>query len=105
MEKENNSLLYALLLSMEHYADYSVTPEDLRYMHDKKVNDCQIMLYVKVIEWLSLGKTYEEIYDLLDNITLEEYKSLDNEKQIYIQRKLRKDLNSRKNKEGERNYE
>lgn len=108
MKKEKNSLLYSLLISMNDLNNHEITSEDLKYMHDKLVNDCQIKLYMQVVEWLSQGKTFDEIFILLDNIELEEYKKLGSEKQSYLQRRLRKDINSRKNnqiKKGEINYE
>lgn len=108
MKNENNSLLYSLLLSMNDLNDHEVTSEDLKYMQDAIVNDCQIKLYIQVIEWISQGKTFDEIFILLDNIELEEYKKLANEKQNYLQKRLRKDINSRKYnelKKGEIKYE
>ena len=77
-------------------------------MHDTLVNDCQIKLYMQVVEWLSQGKSFDEIFILLDNIELEEYKKLGSEKQTYLQKRLRKDINSRKYnelKKGEMKYE
>ena len=56
MKKEKNSLLYSLLLSMNDLNNHEVTTEDLKYMHDTLVNDCQIKLYMQVVEWLSQGK-------------------------------------------------
>lgn len=108
MKKEKNSLLYSLLLSMNDLNDHEVTAEDLKYMHDTLVNDCQIKLYMQVVEWLSQGKSFDEIFILLDNIELEEYKKLGSEKQNYLQKRLRKDINSRKYnelKKGEMKYE
>ena len=108
MKKEKNSLLYSLLLSMNDLNNHEVTAEDLKYMHDTLVNDCQIKLYMQVVEWLSQGKSFDEIFILLDNIELEEYKKLGSEKQAYLQKRLRKDINSRKYnelKKGEMKYE
>ena len=108
MKKEKNSLLYSLLLSMKDLNNHEVTAEDLKYMHDTLVNDCQIKLYMQVVEWLSQGKSFDEIFILLDNIELEEYKKLGSEKQTYLQKRLRKDINSRKYnelKKGEMKYE
>ena len=108
MKKEKNSLLYSLLLSMNDLNNHEVTAEDLKYMHDILVNDCQIKLYMQVVEWLSQGKSFDEIFILLDNIELEEYKKLGSEKQTYLQKRLRKDINSRKYnelKKGEMKYE
>ena len=108
MKKEKNSLLYSLLLSMNDLNNHEVTTEDLKYMHDTLVNECQIKLYMQVVEWLSQGKSFDEIFILLDNIELEEYKKLGSEKQTYLQKRLRKDINSRKNnelKKGEMKYE
>ena len=108
MKKEKNSLLYSLLLIMNDLNNHEVTAEDLKYMHDTLVNDCQIKLYMQVVEWLSQGKSFDEIFILLDNIELEEYKKLGSEKQTYLQKRLRKDINSRKYnelKKGEMKYE
>ena len=109
MKKEKNSLLYSLLLSMNDLNNHEVTAEDLKYMHDTLVNDCQIKLYMQVVEWLSQGKTFDEIFILLDNIELEEYKKLGSEKQAYLQKRLRKDINSSRKynelKKGEMKYE
>ena len=108
MRKRKNSLLYSLLLSMNDLNNHEVTAEDLKYMHDTLVNDCQIKLYMQVVEWLSQGKSFDEIFILLDNIELEEYKKLGSEKQAYLQKRLRKDINSRKYnelKKGEMKYE
>ena len=108
MKKEKKSLLYSLLLSMNDLNNHEVTAEDLKYMHDTLVNDCQIKLYMQVVEWLSQGKSFDEIFILLDNIELEEYKKLGSEKQTYLQKRLRKDINSRKYnelKKGEMKYE
>ena len=71
MKKEKNSLLYSLLLSMNDLNNHEVTAEDLKYMHDTLVNECQIKLYMQVVEWLSQGKSFDEIFILLDNIELE----------------------------------
>ena len=98
----SNSLLYSLLLSMESADNYEVTLEDKRYSLNQKVSECQVKMYQLVIVCLSKGMTYQEISDYISKIDIEEYKRLTEEEQNYLQRKLRKDLNSRERKMKER---
>ena len=105
-----NLLMYSMLVSMNSYDEHEITMEDIKYFEDKDVADCQTQLYIKVIEKLNNGVSYEEILKFIDELDLETYRGLTNEKQGYLRKKLIKDINSRrvnelKNKKGEVNYE
>ena len=94
----SNSLLYSILLSMENIKNYKVTPEDERYLLNQNVSKCKVKIYTLVITMLSEGRTYEEIFNYINEINIEEYKKLNDEEQNYIQRSFRKDLKLRQRK-------
>ena len=100
MKHEKSSLLFSILLSMNNGEDHEVTLEDLRYMYSPVVSDCQIKMYLLVIRCLSSGMSYEEIYEFIDNIDIDEYKKLNDEEKIYVKTKIKKDLHTRKNNEN-----
>lgn len=99
MKRKNNSLFLSMLLSMNKSDEHEVTYQDLRYMHCPEVSSCQIKMYSLVIECLSKGMNYEEIYSFIDNIDIKEYKKLDEEARNYVKLRVKKDLDSRKNNE------
>ena len=99
MKHEKSSLLFSILLSMNNSEDHEVTLEDLRYMYSPAVNDCQIKIYLLVIKYINDGMSYEEIFEFIDNLDIEEYKRLTEEEKIYVKTKIKKDLHTRKNNE------
>lgn len=104
MDKNNNSLLYSIMLSMNSIKEHKITEEDVKYANDSEVSKCQIIMYKYVIECICQGMSYEELKKQIDNFTLEDYQNLSEEKRNYLQRKLKKDLNLRENnlnKKGE----
>jgi len=92
----NNSFLYSVLVSMNNIKNHEITEEDIKYMNEKDVSKCQIVICKQVIVWLSQGKSYEEIGTLIDELDFEDYQKLTEEKQQYLKKRLKKDLNSRK---------
>ncbi len=104
MKKITNLMMLGSMLSGNH--PYSNIDDYDIYSFDEEVNSCQIKLYLMIIKWLNEGLTYEEIYDLIDNLTFEEFKKLSIEKQTYIKEDARKVLVLRKeNKKGNDLYE
>jgi len=95
MKLGDNSLLFSLLFSLNSGEEHEVTWQDLRYFHTPKVNKCQIKLYSLIIEYLSNGMGYDEIYSLIDNIDIEEYNCLDDEAKYYVKTRIKKDVKSR----------
>ena len=102
--------MYSMLVSMNgSLKKHEITPEDAEYFADQNVADCQINLYVKVIEMLNNGVSYDEILNYINELDFETYKNLNNEQKSYMKKKLIKDVNARrinerKNK-GEIDYE
>ena len=96
MKHDNNSLFFSMLFSMSNSDENELTWEDLRYMHSPVVSDCQIKMYLLVIRCLSSGMSYEEVFEFIDNLDIEEYKKLTDEEKIYVKTKIKKDLHTRK---------
>lgn len=104
MKKITNLMMLSSMLSGNH--PYSDNDNYDIYSFDEEVNSCRTRLYLMMIKWLNEGLTYEEIYDLIDNLTFEEYEKLSIEKQIYVKEDARKVLVLRKeNKKGNDLYE
>lgn len=100
MKNENNkSLLFSMLLSRNKYGEHEVTVEDLKYLHIPGVCECQVKMYLLVIDCLSQGMSYEEIYEFIDKITFDEYRMLDPEARTYVKKKIRKDVDTRRKNE------
>ena len=74
MENERNLkmlMLHSYLISRcnEHEG---FTEEDIYYMRDSSIYSSQISLYKEVIRELSLGQSYEEIMNFIDNYNFNE---------------------------------
>ena len=95
MKKVTDSMLYSIVVSLNKPEEHELTAEDIIYSKSNDVSNCQILLYRQVIKWLNEGKSYEEIYDLIDNLNMTEFSSLSAEKQSYLNKKLRKDISDR----------
>lgn len=98
MENERNIkmlMLHSYLISRcnEHEG---FTDEDIYYMRDYSIYNSQIALYIEVIKELSLGKSYEEIFDFIDNYNINESECLDEKQKQYIKSKTKRDLMRRK---------
>lgn len=88
-------MMHSMLLS-RGYEDMEYTEEDIYNMSNPNVSSCQIDLYIKVINLISEGKTYEEVCNFVSNYTGEDYELLEEKQKIYIKDRLRKDLINRK---------
>lgn len=97
MIKDKSAAMYSYLLSKGNELDDDVTSEDLKYMLDMNVTSCQIDLYLKVIEMLSEGKSYEKIYKYIDSYKSYEYEELLEDQRTYVKSKIKRDLKARKN--------
>ncbi len=95
----NKSLLYSIVLSMSDYKDYTPTIEDIRFSREQGVSECQLAMYMKVIEQISNGKTYEEIFDYIENIDINEFRMLNQEQQTYVKKKVKRDMITRRENE------
>ena len=79
MNKRISVLIYTYLICKEYSYDDDYDLEDIIKMQDPNICSSITDLYIQVIKLLSEGKSYEEIYDFVDN-----YK---NEKlRIYLKR-------------------
>ena len=98
MENERNLkmlLLHSYLISRCN-ENIEFTEEDIYYMRDYSIYSSQISLYKEVIRELSLGKSYEEIMDFIDNYNINESECLNEEQKKYIKSKTKRDLMRRK---------
>ena len=99
MKKGNDLLLFSLMFSMNEVEDHDITWLDLRYSHVAKVSKCLQKIYSMVIELLSKGMSYEQIYSFIDNVDISEFKEIDNDAKNYVKTRVKKDLISRENNE------
>lgn len=90
-----NILTFSSLLS-RGYEPEEIDAEDIKNMLNGEVSDCQITLYLKIIQMLSEGFSYEEIFSFIDSYTSIEYENLLEDQKTYIKRKARSDLQKRK---------
>ena len=88
-------MLHSFLLC-RGYEGYEYTYEDIINMSNPEVGSCQIDLYLKVINLLSNGKSYEEINEFITNYTGKDYELLEDEQKKYVKKRIKKDLNIRK---------
>ena len=98
MENERNIkmlMLHSYLIS-RCYEKEDFTDEDIYYMRDYSIYNSRIALYIDVIKELSLGKSYEEIMDFIDNYDINENECLDEKQKQYIKSKTKRDLMRRK---------
>lgn len=98
MKNERNIkmlMLHSYLISRcnEHEG---FTEEDIYYMRDPSIYNSQISLYLEVIKQLSLGKSYEEIMDFIDNYNISESECLDENQKQYVKSRTKRDLMRRK---------
>lgn len=104
-------LMYSMLVSMnKSLKEHEITPEDAEHFADQNVTVHQTKLYLKVIEMLNNGISYDEILKYINELDLTTYKNLNNEQKNYMKRKLIKDVNTRrvnemKNNKGDVKYE
>ena len=102
MENERNLkmlMLHSYLISRfdENIEfDDEFTEEDIYYMRDYSIYNSRIILYIEVIKQLSLGKSYEEIMDFIDNYNINESECLNEKQKQYIKSKTKRDLMRRK---------
>lgn len=80
------------------YNENDITAWDITNMLDEDVCNVATDLYVNVIKWLSEGKTYDEIYALIDTYDSLEYSELLVEQKAYVKNRVKKDVNKRINK-------
>lgn len=88
-------MMHSFLLS-RGYEGNMYTEEDIYNMSNPDVSSCQIDLYMKVINLLSEGKTYEEVCEFISNYTGKDYDLLEEKQKVYIKDRARKDLINRK---------
>lgn len=98
MENERNLkilMLHSYLISRcnEHEG---FTEEDIYYMRDSSIYSSQISLYKEVIRELSLGQSYEEIMNFIDNYNFNENECLDEKQKQYVKSRTKRDLMRRK---------
>lgn len=90
-------LMYSMLVSMnKSLKEHDITPEDVEHFSDQNVASSQTKLYIKVIEMLNNGVSYDEILEYINKLDLTTYKNLNIEQQNYMKRKLVKDVNTRR---------
>ena len=95
MNKRISALIYTYLICKEYgYDDDDL--EDIIKMQDPNICSSITDLYIQVIKLLSEGKSYEEIYDFVDNYKNEKTENLSEEDKAYIKTKVKKDLDIRK---------
>ena len=98
MENERNIkilMLHSYLIS-RCYEEDDFTDEDIYYMRDYSIYNSQIVLYIEVIKELSLGKSYEEIMDFIDNYDINKSECLNEKQKQYIKSRTKRDLMRRK---------
>lgn len=104
-EKFVKALMHSILLSKSYDEDnYDII--DIINFNNIDVCNCQINLYLKVIEMLSKGISYDEILEFITNYSSDEFNKLKENEKVYIKCRTRKDVINRKNNlEGEDKYE
>ncbi len=97
--KKAESLVSSLLLISALYGnnDYntSFSSEDLKYMMDMDVNNCQFEVYMMLLllmEWYD----EEELIWIIDNLDLDSYRKLTKQQQEYVQKDAKNILALRK---------
>jgi hypothetical protein len=81
----NNPLFISLLATCFSLGgDYFNEPFN-EYFMDPEVNNCQIEVYLMMISLLEAGYDEEELTWIIDNLDLDTYRKLTEEKKKYIQ--------------------
>ena len=78
------------------YMSEEFTEEDIRNLTNYKVSNRLTTLYIDVIKMLSVGKSYEEIIEYVDNYSSSDYDALEDSQKVYVKNKAKKDLMRRK---------
>ena len=98
-QDKKDTMLISMILSRNNVDNHAITWEDARYLHCPNVNECKIKMYAFAIECLCNGMSYQELYELIDKMSLEEYEKLDENAKKYVKRRICNDLKTRENNE------
>lgn len=97
---KNDALLLSFMLRMGEVEEMTV--EDIKNTVNKEVSDCQIELYLKVINLIGKNTPYDKIMEFIDSYKEDEFDDLLEDQKTYIKAKAKSDLNKRRKKlEGE----
>ncbi len=100
-EKSVKALMHSILLS-KSYDDENYDILDIINFNNTLVCNCQINLYLELIQMLANGISYEEILEYINKYSSFDFDNLKEDEKIYVKRRARKDIISRKiNLEGE----
>ena len=103
--KKNNKVETLLMMStiLQGYSlsdMYNGAGEKLQYLFDEEVIDCSLDIYLLLVKWIAEGLSYEELEEKIENLNLENFRKLTEDKQKYIKEDINDILIRRRQMKG-----
>ena len=103
---DKNNVLFLSYIFSKLGDEYTMDVDDIKYELNPEVTNVQFPLYIDIIQMLSDGVSYDEIFHYIDNYRNSEFDDLLEDQKTYVKNRVKKDLYHRISKtKGEDNNE